>query len=117
MFGSSGTTFDSNILEAIDYAVTVDHVDVLSESFSENAFPNTASLNLADQADEAAVAAGVTVVSGSGDSGPMDTIGSPGSDPEVLNVGASTTFRIYDQTGLDGVDDAPVDGWLNDNIS
>ena len=117
VFGSSGTTFDSNVLEAIDYAVTVDHVDVLSESFSENAFPNTSSLDLVDQADEAAVAAGVTVVSGSGDAGPTDTIGSPGSDPEVLNVGASTTFRIYDQTGLDGVDDAPVDGWLNDNIS
>ena len=116
-YGASGVAYDSVALEAIDYAVTVDHVNVLSESFGENAFPDTSSLSLIDQADEAAVAAGVTVVSGSGDGGPTDTLISPGNDPEVLDVGASTTFRLYDQIGLDGVDAAPVDGWLNDNIS
>jgi hypothetical protein len=101
VFPAGGFAFNSSILEALDYAVTVDHVDVVNESFGSNQFPDTNDDPTA-LFNEQLVRAGVTVVASSGDSGDNNTIGSPASSPGVISVGASTIFRSYAQTTGNG---------------
>ena len=115
VFGSSNFAINSSIVQAIDYAVTVDKVDVINESFGSNAFP-TVGADPSALADDAAVAAGITVVTSTGDAGPTNTIASPAADPAVISVGATTTYRTMAQTGLSGVRNFAAT-WADDNPS
>ncbi len=76
--GQENIDVDSQIVEAIEWAVLHDHVNVLAEPFG--------TLNVPDLAkdpvriwDQAAVAAGVTVTVDSGDSGWANALWSPGT--------------------------------------
>jgi hypothetical protein len=115
VFGSSNFAINSSIIQAIDYAVTVDNVDVLNESFGGNAYP-TDGTDPTALADDAAVAAGVTVVSSTGDAGPTNTQGTPSVDPNVISAGATTTFRVMAQTGYAGTRNFAT-SWVSDNPS
>ena len=117
VFGSADFASASVVLDAINYAVTVDHVNILSESFTANPFPDEGRLDVVKLADDAAIRAGVTVTTGSGDAGPTSTIGSPASDPKIITAGASTTYRAYAQTGTGGITFPGVKGWDNNNLS
>jgi hypothetical protein len=118
VFSDKNSTTESNFIQAIQYAVS-HGVKVLNESFGGNPFPDTA-LDVTRIADDQAVAAGVTVVTSTGDSGVTSTIGSPASDSNLINAGASTTFRAYKQLtfgGINATSPKASKGWLDNNIA
>jgi subtilisin family serine protease len=107
--------FNSTIIQAIQWAVLHDHVNVLNESIGGNPIPNTEDDPVA-LADQAAIAAGVTVVASSGDAGPFNNIGSPATTPGVIAAGGTQTYRVYRQTTRYGTQLVPG-GWEDNNIT
>ncbi len=108
---------NSSILQSIDYAVRVDHVDVINESFGLSEFPDDSSRNAVKLFNDAAVAAGVTVTESTGDGGVTGTIGTDAQDAHVISVGASTDSRLYAQTGYAGARAFGNGHWVDNNIS
>lgn len=115
VFSNKYLATTSSILQAIDYAVTTDHVNVLNESFGYDPLPDTMT-DVVRQADEAAVAAGTVVDVSTGDAGATSTQGSPSTDQAVLAAGASTTYRVYAQEAI-AASGVPFRGWENNNLS
>jgi Subtilase family/Peptidase inhibitor I9 len=111
--GGTGGSF-ATIVQGIDYAVNVARVQVINESLGDNPIADRHD-DPVSLANHAAVAAGVTVVAASGDAGPANTVGNPAGDPQVISVGASTSFRVVAQTqrNIPGF----RDGWTSDNVS
>jgi hypothetical protein len=113
-----GNTFESDttsIIQAINYAVTVDHVDVINESIGADSYAGPASQDAIELFNDEAVAAGVTVVAASGDAGANGTIGVPAADPNIISAAATTDYRIYQQIGYTGTT-LSNGRWVNDNI-
>jgi hypothetical protein len=108
VFGEFGAP-ESAFVRGIDYAVNVDKVDVINQSFGATLFPDGAVDPIA-LADEAAIAAGVTVVASSGDSGQSGTVGTPSSAPDVIAAAGTTAFRLDAQ-------DKGYSGFVSNNIS
>jgi Subtilase family len=94
---------ESSVIAGMQNAVTTLHADVISESYGGG---GTALAT----ADDAAVAAGVTVVASSGDEGFDDSFISPADDPDVIGVGATTTLRLLAQG-------YGYSSWTDDNIA
>lgn len=115
VFGDTNFAFNSEILQGLDWAVSKDQVNVLSESFGGNPVPNPGTDPIA-VFDQDAVNAGITVVVSSGDAGVTNTIGSPAVDPGVISAGATTDYRLYQQTTSYGIQEGSG-GWLSDQIS
>jgi hypothetical protein len=116
VFGGEGA-FASTIIQGMDWAVTHDHADILSESFGGYAMPDTA-VDAIKLFNDAAVRAGITVTQGTNDSGAHAGPTTPATDPNVIDTGGNTNFRAYSQTTSYAFQFSGAYGdWLNDNIS
>lgn len=106
----------SNMAQAIDYAVTVDHVDILSESVGALGTPDSSTADAVQQFNDMAVQAGVTVVAAAGDAGDTGTVNSPAVDPNVISAAGSTANQALMQSGYTGT--TLSDGkWVDGNIA
>ncbi len=99
---------ESTVIQGLDNAVIDEHADVISESFGFTQRPGRYSIFYA--ANDAAVAAGVTVVVSSGDSGDSGTMSSPSTDPLVIEAGATNSLRLNAQA-------YGFSKWINDNVT
>jgi len=113
--GPNAGFFNSQIIQAIEWAVNVDNVDVLNESFGANPLPDTRD-DPVQLANAAAVAAGVVVVVSTGDAGPDGSTGSPATGDGIIAAAGTTTFRVYRQTTRYDTQLSPG-GWLSNNIT
>ena len=96
----------SEILGGIDNAVLAGHAGVIAESYG---MADVQIGGLLDAANDAAVAAGVTVLAAANDEG-TGIDDSPASDPNVIGVGTTNTLRVLSQA--DG-----YSGWTDNNIA
>src|SRR6185312_11923985 len=84
VFGAVSSAYTSVIIQGMDWAVTQDHADIISESFGDHTMPDT-SRDTIKQFNDAAVRSGVTVSQGTCDCGATGTPSSPATDPLVLD--------------------------------
>ena len=95
----SDTPFDpssqslAQVVSGIDNAVS-ENANVISESFGVPYAPGTADATFFESTDNAAVAAGVTVVVSAGDNGDSGTVNAPAADPNVIAAAAVDNFRL-----------------------
>jgi Subtilase family len=113
--GIPAGAFTSTILQGMDWAVSVDHVSVLNESFGGANTPDTLQ-DVIKAFNALAEQAGTVVTMSTGDQGTANTIGSPASGPAGIAVGSTTQFQGLAQTTRGGYQLSPH-GWLNDNIA
>ncbi|HEX5117859.1 MAG TPA: S8 family serine peptidase [Pseudonocardiaceae bacterium] len=99
---------ESDVVAGIDNAVVSEHADIISESFGFTQRPGSYSVFYT--ANDAAIAAGVTVVVSSGDSGDSGTVSSPATDPLAIAVGGTNTLRLLAQG-------YGYKTWVNNNIT
>jgi hypothetical protein len=83
----------AQVVSGLDAAVS-NGADVISESFGAQYVPGTPDATFFESVDNAAVAAGVTVVASAGDSGDSGTVLAPSSDPSVISAAAVDNFRL-----------------------
>ena len=118
-FGNSNFTFTSNLIQGMSWAVAVDHVNVLNESFGSDPLP-ASTQDVIAQFNRLAVAGGTFVTTSSGDQGTANTIGSPSDDavnnPGAIAAGATTQWQGLFQT-LRGGTQLSNGSWINDNIA
>jgi subtilisin family serine protease len=107
-----GSALDSTIVQAIQWAID-HHADVISESWGGSPY-TTDGTDIVAMADNAAVRAGITVVTADGNRGPgQGTVGSPADAPEVISVGATTDMRQGGETGWF----SNYNAYVNDNLA
>ena len=119
VFGTFEDTTESNFLQAINYAVETDHVNVINESFGSQPVPRRDRAGLPRRSSTTPPSRPATVVSvSSGDAGDLqhDRLARDRSESD-LGVGASTHFQLYAQTNYAAARYFATSGWLNDNIS
>jgi hypothetical protein len=100
VFGHINGAWDATILQGVEYAV-FNGANIINESLGGYPTPidNVDGLQMLN---DAAVAAGVTVVASTGDQGYQAGVGTPASDPNIISAGASTSFRDVAQAELSG---------------
>jgi hypothetical protein len=84
----------AQVVSGVDNAVSNDGAEVISESFGVPYVPGTPDATYFESVDNAAVAAGVTVVASSGDQGDSGTVNAPAADPNVISAAAVDNFRL-----------------------
>jgi hypothetical protein len=83
----------AQVVSGVDNAVA-QGADVISESFGIPYVPGSPESDYFYSVDDAAVAAGVTVVASAGDNGLSGTVNAPASDPNVIAAAAVDNFRL-----------------------
>ena len=106
--GQPARQSESDVVAGIDNAVVNEHADIISESFGFTQRPGSYAVFY--KANDAAIAAGVTVVVSSGDSGDSGTVSSPATDPLAIAVGGTNTLRLLAQG-------YGYTSWENNNIT
>ncbi len=117
VFGVVASALDSEIIQGMDWAVTHDHVNVLSQSFGGNPIGNSGTDPIS-VFDSEAVAHGIAVVASTGDSGVTNTNGSPAADAKgIIGVAGSTSFQDYAQLSEHGYRLGHFKGYENNNVA
>jgi Subtilase family len=108
---------NSTILQGLDWAVSHDHVNIISQSFGGNPIPQTGT-DPVSVFDQDAVKHGITVLASTGDAGITNTVGSPASVGNgVIGVGGTSSFRSHAQVSEHGYQLGHDKGWENNNVA
>ncbi len=92
--GDATPKLESEAIAGLDRAAIDDGVSVISESYGYGSIPGQTDFSAITEANDALVAAGITVVESSGDSGVGGTVEVPAYDPLVIDAGATTAYRL-----------------------